>query len=166
MTDLPDVPPEGKLIKEALRVSGITQREAARRAGISDTRWRQIVAGYQAIGGRKVEFRSPDETLARMARVVDVSPEQLEAAGREGAAVALRAIHARQKDANARSLPSDAQARVDERWLMLEAVLRQAPVGLSPAEHTTLLGRISVFFEQSPEWQQPSGLPSRTARPE
>ena len=51
---------------------------------------------------------------------------------------------------------------MDERWLMLEAVLRQAPVGLSPAEYATLLGRINVFFEQSPEWQPPSALPLRS----
>lgn len=148
---LPPAPPEGKLIKRALAASGITQREAARRAGISDTRWRQIVSGYQAVGGTKASFRSPDETLARMAYVVAVTPEQLEEAGREGAANALRVLEERQAEL-ASALPADAQARVEERWLMLEAVLRQAQVGLNPAEHDRLLQRITVFFEQNPEW--------------
>lgn len=148
---LPPAPPEGNLIKQALAASGITQREAARRAGMSDTRWRQIVSGYQAVGGTKASFRSPGDTLARMAHVVAVTPEQLEAVGREDAAQALRVLEARQAEL-ASALPADAQARVEERWLMLEAVLRQAQTGLSPAEHDRLVQRITVFFEQNPEW--------------
>jgi len=147
---LPPTPPEGNLIKRALAASGISQREAARRAGISDTRWRQIVTGYQAVGGTKASFRSPDDTLARMAYVVAVTPEELEEADREGAANALRALQARQAEL-ASTLPADAQARVEERWLMLEAVLRQALVGLSPAEHDRLHQRITFFFDQNPQ---------------
>jgi transcriptional regulator with XRE-family HTH domain len=153
MTERPDVPPEGALIKAALAAARISQREAARRAGISDTRWRQIVSGYQAVGGEKVPFRSPDETLARMAHAVNVSPEQLEAAGRAESAAALRTIQAERRNADSASLPANSQARVDERWHMLEASLRQARVGLSPKEYRTLLGLINVFFAQNPEWQ-------------
>lgn len=161
MTDQPALPPEGILIKKALATSGMTQREGARRARISETRWRQIVAGHQTIGGKRAEFRSPDTTLARMAHVVGATPEQLETAGREGAADALRALRERLQEANSQALSADSQARVDERWLILEAVLRKAPVGLSPAEHSALHDRISVFFEQSPEWQQSDDQPVR-----
>ncbi|MGC5362307.1 helix-turn-helix domain-containing protein [Streptomyces sp. DT24] len=163
MTERPPAPPEGELIKAALATSRLSQVDAARRAGISGTRWRQIVSGYQAVGGEKVPFRSPDDTLARMAHAVEVRPEQLEAVGRTGAAEALRAIEAEKRAADPVPLPAGSQARVDERWHMLEALLRQARVGLSPSEYGTLLGRINVFFAQTPDWQPPTdGSPSDT----
>jgi hypothetical protein len=156
MTERPDIPPEGMLIKTALAASRLSQRAAARQARISETRWRQIVSGYQAVGGAKVSFRSPDDTLARMAHVVGVRPEQLEAVDRPGAAAALRDIEADQRDADSAAPPPGSQTRVDERWHMLEAVLRQARVGLSPPEYTTLVDRINVFFAHTPQWQPAS----------
>jgi transcriptional regulator with XRE-family HTH domain len=164
MTERPAEPPEGQLIKAALTASPLTQRAAAKRAGISDTRWRQIVSGYQAIGGQKVPFRSRDETLARMARAVGVSPEQLEAVGRAGAAAALREVEVAEQEAESVTLPTDSQARVDERWHMLEALLRRAPIGLSPSEYDALRGRINVFFAQSAEWQPPDDEPASEER--
>jgi transcriptional regulator with XRE-family HTH domain len=161
MTERPPAPPEGELIKAALKAADLSQREAARRADISETRWRQIVSGYQAVGGKKVAFRSPDDTLARMAHVSGVTPEQLEAVDRPEAAAALRTLRAQQRDAEAAAalLPADSRARVDERWLMLEAMLRRAPVGLNRDEYDTLRGRISLLFAQSPEWRPPSDPP-------
>lgn len=157
MTERPAAPPEGELIKTALVASRISQREAARRANISDTRWRQIVSGYQSIGGSKVSFRSPADTVARMARVVDLQPEQLEAVGREDVATALRAIVAKEREEESAPFVDGSVSRVDERWHMLEALLRQARVGLNPSEYSTLVGRINVFFAQAPEWQPPDG---------
>lgn len=90
MTERPEAPPEGALLKRALVAMRISQREAARRSGISETRWRQLVSGYQVVSREKVPVRSPDDTLARMARAVGVTAEQLEEAGRGGAATALR----------------------------------------------------------------------------
>jgi len=59
--------PEGKLIDEARKVKGISQRKAADLAGISDSRWRQIVNGYVTVGvGEKVPVVGPDETIAKM----------------------------------------------------------------------------------------------------
>ncbi len=157
MTERPDAPPEGVLIKSALSAARLSQRAAARRAGISETRWRQIVSGYQAVSGRKVPVRSPDDTLARMAHAVGVSPEQLDAAGRDGAAAVLRdtapAVAGQGAAGDDPSRAADAQGRMEERWHMLEAVLRQARVGLSPAEYGTLLGRINVYFAQDPQWR-------------
>lgn len=163
MTERPEAPPEGELIKAALEASPLTQRAAARRAGISDTRWRQIVSGYQAIGGVKVPFRTRDETLARMAHAVGVSPEQLEAVDRAGAADALRDLQVAKEEAESAALPANSQARVDERWHMLEALLRQAPVGLSSSEYSALRGRINVFFAHSAEWQPPDDAPASAA---
>lgn len=158
MTERPDAPPEGVLIKAALAAfpTRLSQREAAHRAGISEARWRQIVSGYQAVSGRKVPVRGPDGTLARMAYAVGVSPEQLDAAGRDGAAAVLRDTAAAAQQQAAGDGPSggsDARSRVEERWHMLEAVLDQARIGLSPAEYGTLVGRINVYFAQDPQWR-------------
>jgi transcriptional regulator with XRE-family HTH domain len=153
MTERPDVPLEAVLLKTALTASPLSQRAAAERAGISESRWRQLVSGYQVVSGTKAPTRSPDDTLARMARAVDVTPEQLAAAGREGAAEVLREILSGRRDGGAG--PADARNRVDERWHMLAAVLRQAGVGLTPAEYETLRGRIGVFLSQGPDgWPQ------------
>jgi transcriptional regulator with XRE-family HTH domain len=82
--------PEGVLIAAAAKAKGLSARQAAKEAGMSDARWRQIVNGYASAGaGQVVVVEAPEETLARMARVVDVTPEQLREVGRPDAADAL-----------------------------------------------------------------------------
>lgn len=61
-------------------------------AGISETRWRQIESGVRHFRGQVFPERGPDPTVARMARVVGVTPEQLTARGRPGAAAELEAL--------------------------------------------------------------------------
>lgn len=86
-TQTPEPPPEARLIREALRRARLSAREAARRAGISETRWRQIANGYQDVGrGVRVPTTGPAETLARMAQVAGVTADQLREAGRADAA--------------------------------------------------------------------------------
>jgi hypothetical protein len=86
----PEPPPEGVLISSALKVAHISAREAARRAGVSDGWWRQIVNGYQSLsGGSYGIVRAPAKTLARMARVVGVTAAQMELEGRRPDAAAL-----------------------------------------------------------------------------
>lgn len=92
MTDRPPQPPEGQLIAAALKRMKMSQREAARRADISEGRWRQIVNGYQTVSGSHVPVRGPADTVARMAHVALITPEQLEDAGRPDAAEELRQI--------------------------------------------------------------------------
>jgi transcriptional regulator with XRE-family HTH domain len=90
MTERPNPPPWGALITAALAREGISAREGARRAGLSEGRWRQITGGYQVVSpGVYAEVRGPAGTLARMAAVVGVSPAELRAAGREDAAELL-----------------------------------------------------------------------------
>ncbi|GAB3213284.1 hypothetical protein GCM10027294_43410 [Marinactinospora endophytica] len=91
-------PPEGELIEEARGRTGMSQNAAARAAGISGTRWRQIVKGYGTASGVVVQVTGPAETVARMARVVGVTPEELEEAGRDDAADQLREIEATDPD--------------------------------------------------------------------
>lgn len=82
--------PEGRLIEEARDRLGISQNEAAERAGMSGTRWRQIVYGNAG----PMTSRRGVATLARMARVVGVRHEHLDEAGRTDVADDLRQIYA------------------------------------------------------------------------
>jgi transcriptional regulator with XRE-family HTH domain len=98
MLERPDPPAWGVLITAALRAAGMSAREAARRAGVSEGRWRQIAGGYQVVSpGVYAQIRGPAATLARMATVAGLTPEQLTAAGRDDAArVMLRQQEDRQ----------------------------------------------------------------------
>ncbi|MEW2068470.1 helix-turn-helix transcriptional regulator [Streptomyces sp. NPDC007346] len=82
----PEPPTEAALIARAQKRSGLSGRKAASLAGISDARWRQIIHGYQTISGTRLPVSAPDGTLARMASVVGVTPDQLREAGRPDAA--------------------------------------------------------------------------------
>jgi hypothetical protein len=89
----PEQPPEGKLIADALARAGLSIREASRRAGISYGRWRQIASGVQNVSpGSYGRVRAPAKTLAKMARVVGVTPDELHSTGREDAAAELQAF--------------------------------------------------------------------------
>jgi transcriptional regulator with XRE-family HTH domain len=90
MTERPEPPAWGALIAAALVSAGLSAREAARRAGLSEGRWRQITSGYQVVSpGVYAEVRGPAATLAKMAAVAGVTPEELRAAGRADAAEVL-----------------------------------------------------------------------------
>lgn len=83
----PEPPPEATVLKRALNAQPLSARKIAERVGISDTRLRHIVNGYQPVGqGQYLAVRAPDATIARIAEVLDVSPDELRAAGRAEAA--------------------------------------------------------------------------------
>lgn len=89
----PPQPEEGKLLQDALKRGKISQRQAARLAGISETRWRQIVTGYQQVSADVFSpVRGPATTVARMASAVGVTPNALKKAGRPDAAAELRRL--------------------------------------------------------------------------
>jgi hypothetical protein len=93
MEERPPQPAEGKLIADTLALSGMSIRRAAKRAGISYGRWRQITSGYQNVSpGSYAAVRGPALTVARMAHVVGLGPDDLHTAGREDAAVELQKI--------------------------------------------------------------------------
>jgi transcriptional regulator with XRE-family HTH domain len=95
MTTKPQPQPEGELITDARKRARLSGREAARRAGISEGRWRQIVNGYMVVtkGVYSPVVGAPADTIARMAQSVDVTPEQLETVGRADAAEELRKLN-------------------------------------------------------------------------
>lgn len=156
MTERPDASPEGHLIQAVLADLPISQREAARRARISEARWRQITSGYQTVSGSHLPVVAPPRTLARMAHALGVRPDQLRETGRADAAAVLRDLEAAQAAADAAAPPPGSQVRVDERWHMLEALLREVAVGLSPAEHSDVLGRVYAHLTSVPGWRPPS----------
>jgi transcriptional regulator with XRE-family HTH domain len=82
--------PEGALITAALKRRRLSARAAAPQAGISETRWRQITSGYQTVSGQRIPVRAPADTLARMAQIARVTPEQLIEVDRADAAEELR----------------------------------------------------------------------------
>jgi transcriptional regulator with XRE-family HTH domain len=76
------------LIEAAREKAGLSRREAARRAGISDSWWRYVAAGWQ-----NGPITGTAETVAAMARVAGVDPGRLETEGeRPDAATVLRGL--------------------------------------------------------------------------
>jgi hypothetical protein len=167
--------PEGLLLKaaaERLDYSGhqvaartrLSPKAMARlgysKPKLSESGWRCNINGFQWANRAKVPYSGAGETVARFAQAVGVTAEELEAAGRGDAAEALReleavlaAVEKEQRDADAARRASGAPARVEERWLMLEPVLRQAPVGLDAFERDDLRGRVDGLLTESPQWQ-------------
>lgn len=83
--------PEGKVLGDAMKRSGKSARKIAPDTGLTDSRLRHIVNGYQPVGqGQKIVVVAPAETLARVAQALGVSADQLDEAGRSDAADLLR----------------------------------------------------------------------------
>lgn len=116
MDERPEQRPEGALIAAALKRSRMSQRQAATKAGISENRLRAIVHGYQTVSaGTYAPVRGPAETVARIAEVAGVTPEELEEAGRADAAEELRSLKPASDPAVeaflARPVPTDEELR-------------------------------------------------------
>lgn len=132
----PVQPPEGRLLRlarESHRPRKLSVRSAARRAGVSESHWRHVEAGYEPKGGMEVPVRAAASTLARMAQAVGVTPDQLTGTGRADAAESLREL---------RQQPADD----------LEALEAELGVDLSmfdPEQRRTLLKFARVIDERS-----------------
>lgn len=143
----PAQPLEAKLI-ERLRTSvrpRLSIRAAAKDAGISDSRWHQIIKGYrQETHDLRVPVRAPADTLARMARTVRATPDQLREAGREDAAIELeelllagsvKSLIPAADSAPERDEARAAQALVDAAETLLDVMLRLVRNDPARAEH-------------------------------
>lgn len=74
----------GLLLEEARERLSLSKREAARIAGISEGRWRQVVTGIQKAGAVNVPVNPRRNTVTAMATAVRVDQAQaLKAAGLE-----------------------------------------------------------------------------------
>lgn len=135
MTERPEPPPWGALITAALASEGISAREAARRAGLSEGRWRQITGGYQVVSpGIYAEVRGPAATVARMAAVAGVTPAQLRAAGRDDAAKMLATQRDRKQETGAEMLERVRAMDTEQARELLATIAQQLGISL-PAAH-------------------------------
>lgn len=115
----------------ALARLGLSAREAARRAGLSEGRWRQITAGYQVVSpGVYAQVHGPAGTVARMAAVVGVTPAQLRTAGRPDAAEALVSHRGQQADAGAELLERVRAMDTDQARELLAAIAARLGISL------------------------------------
>lgn len=74
--------PLGVRIRDERLRADLTIRESARRAGISEGRWRHLEEGYEPVRGVRVPVRTTPRTIARIASVFDLPlAELLEVAG-------------------------------------------------------------------------------------
>lgn len=170
MEERPKQRPEGKLIAAALKRSGTSQREAARRADMSENRWRAIMHGYQNVGtGTYVPVRGPADTVARMAQVVGVTPEQLAEAGREDAAEELRTLPPLEEPKTEPTV-----TELDERVRRLESAKEPTPTEadadaiIAPERELTVEERFERLERLHAEWdaelaemRREFGLPRR-----
>jgi len=95
MSVQPEPPLEARLIQQRREtvVPAMSRRQAAARAGISASQWSDIERGTKKAGqGAVVPIRATAQTLARMARAVEATADELAAAGREDAASLLRGM--------------------------------------------------------------------------
>lgn len=107
-----ELSPAGQLL-EAARGS-MSKREAARRASISEGRWRQIVTGVQRMGkGNVIPTTTKPETLIAMARAVRAD------------------VHAVLTAAGFEPPPQAAVGGADEDEVNTDTLLYQRPQGLS-----------------------------------
>lgn len=131
MTERPEPPPWGALITTALARRGLSAREAARRAGLSEGRWRQITGGYQVVSpGVYAHVRGPACTLARMADAAGVSAAELRAAGREDAAVVLESQRKRTGETGAELLERVRAMDTDQARELLATIAVQLGISL------------------------------------
>lgn len=92
-TEKPVRPAEGALLRDARTARGMSIEQAARAAGYSGSRWRQIESGYATVeAGVYRAIKARPDTLATMARAVGITPDQLDRAGRPDAAEHLRLL--------------------------------------------------------------------------
>jgi transcriptional regulator with XRE-family HTH domain len=75
------LPEAGRLLEAARVKAGLSKREAARRAGISEGRWRQVVTGLQKQAGVRIPVNPRPATLSAMARAVGADVARVLEAG-------------------------------------------------------------------------------------
>ena len=147
-----ELTPLGRLLEaartEVLRISG---REAARRANITEARWRQVVTGVQSRAGVRVPVRPKAITVVAMALAVQIDPaEALAAAGmaRTSADVAALVEETR-RDAAAQGA---AQTAGDELAAEIERI-RNLPISVK-ARRQMIDVVVSLFEEEAAQAAQ------------
>jgi hypothetical protein len=148
MEDRP-LTPLGHLLEHA-RVNdvGISGREAARRAGISEGRWRHIVRGSQARSSGDIPVTAPARTIVAMAMAVEVDPtEALKTAGMDIPAEEVSAmIELRRRPKLVQSAePATNRGPADE----IDRIRNLR--GISPKDKIRMVQAILDLYEESAE---------------
>lgn len=122
-----DQTPEGRLIEEVTKASGRSIRSLAANAGMSDARWRQIMKGFQSgPGGEPVRVVAPAKTLARMATVLRLKPEEVAGSGRTDAAELMPVADLVVKTHGGKTMFVEVKGNRDLRQLDEIALIRQS----------------------------------------
>lgn len=142
-----DMSPLGRLLEQARTSLRISKREAARRARISDTRWRQVVRGYEIAGSRRLPALAGPLTITRMALAVDLPPaDALHAAGKN---VTPALVHALVTSA---TYPIDdplLPAAPDWIDLVIAQIERITALPIQPHQKWALIGPLCELVEQA-----------------
>lgn len=141
-------------------VPPLSIRAAAKKAGISESRWRQIEKGYSAISANRfTEAVAPDLTLASMAMAVGLDGDDLRGVDRGGAA---RIIDAQREATSAEAVGervSLSQFTDDELLLELRARLTR----VKREEDQQVEGRTLKAVMDEEQDEQPVRIAARRA---
>jgi transcriptional regulator with XRE-family HTH domain len=91
MSDM-GAPREAIALRTARERLGISQTEAARRAGMTAHTWCNYEVGSRTVSGVRIPSIAPAATLARLARAVQMDPDDLRRAHRADAAEAYQRL--------------------------------------------------------------------------
>ncbi|MDG4832382.1 helix-turn-helix transcriptional regulator [Solwaraspora sp. WMMD1047] len=111
-----ELTPLGQVLDDARERLGLSGRQAAQRAGISEARWRQVVTGRQSKGGGRVAVNPGTLTIVAMALAVDADPgHALAVAGKSVAPeqVALLVQQVQEREVAAGEASVDVAAELD-----------------------------------------------------
>lgn len=111
----------GKMLKEAREALDISKREAARRAGVSDSQWGHYESGTRKVQGAHLLPNPSNRHLEAVAQAVNLDPVRLfTAAGRKYNGISSKsATPTPEADVSARL------SRVEERLSRLETLIDQ-----------------------------------------
>lgn len=68
--------PLGPVLEAARTARGLATKEAARRAGVSDTLWRSLERGFELRKGVRFRVSPRPETVVKVCRVVGIDPKR------------------------------------------------------------------------------------------
>lgn len=138
MNDRPPQPPEMALIERRRQAARprLSIRQAAMRAGVSETWWRLKESGSRPTPLGYAPEHATDDAVVTMADIAGVTPDELREAGREGAAVKLESVLAERA----------ARERADESEA--EAMVAAARRPLSPRQKGALTERIAQALSE------------------
>lgn len=71
----------------------LSQNAVAKAAGTSPTTYRRVISGISRFGGQDVPFNASAETVARIADVLGITPDELYGVGSKEASEELRILH-------------------------------------------------------------------------